>query len=347
MIATNAKVTQLLICLVVLLQLPCRVAWGQYEGLPAPVPYDEVENELAWKRVLAHEAAIKAKKEQQRRQLLIEGPNLPGQKVLESQRYGEARIVHALIVVDTRGRNAKALGIPVDGERIVSALKQGFPDDPYRLRLTLLEGKNVSRESILAYYQNLKSTDRDVLLFYYSGHGGAVQRGYDSHHFLFMSTGMIWREEIHALMQRQSSQLRVVLTDCCANYPTIQAARSACYVDRHTAAPNPIKVRVHGRRPELQNVRHLLLRHYGVVDMNASMMGDPASGNRASGGHFTNAVVQWFRSNINRDFFESSVSSHTWLATGAFQNPGGAPFGFPPGVQKPSTLEYHNVRPIH
>jgi hypothetical protein len=128
---------------------------------------------------------------------------------------GEAKRLRVLLVLDTEDRMGATWGL--DGQNMKHTLeallrKQGLQD---RFTLDMYTGTKVTPESVLTYYKNLKTDSSESLLFYYSGHGGYhVKKG----HFLAFTNGRLYRNDLLKAMNLRKPQLRVLLTDCCANY---------------------------------------------------------------------------------------------------------------------------------
>lgn len=138
----------------------------------------------------------------------------PSSASADPARLQECANLRVLIAVDTDdqggitwgrdGMNMKAL--------LESALaKQGLIE---HVDITIMTGLQVTPDNILGYYRRLKASKDDALLFYYSGHGAYhLNKG----HFLALTHGKLYRNDLLAAMNTDHPRLRVVLTDCCAN----------------------------------------------------------------------------------------------------------------------------------
>jgi hypothetical protein len=126
----------------------------------------------------------------------------------------EAKRLRVLLVLDTDDRMGATWGL--DGQNMKNLLrvllnKQGLED---RYTLDMFTGNKVTAESVLTYYRNLKTGPDEALFFYYSGHGGFhVKDG----HFMAFTRGRLYRNDLLKAMNLHKPQLRVLLTDCCAN----------------------------------------------------------------------------------------------------------------------------------
>jgi hypothetical protein len=187
----------------------------------------------------------------------------------------ELQKLHALLVVDTQANLGES--VLVDGDRMKQLLQTGIPKE--RLYVTVLAGKDVTASKIVAYYRNLKVSQSDVLLFYYTGHGAThTEKG----HFLAFQDGKIpglLRADLRTIMQEKQAGLTVLLTDCCSTRIKVEGKTN----DRKLAGAPPAA-------KELNPLfRNLLFQHRGVVDITAAS-GNFAFADNRDGGLFTRAL---------------------------------------------------------
>ena len=182
----------------------------------------------------------------------------------------EAGRVFALLAIDT---DSKIAGIDEDGRSMTAALASGFGDSGL-LQLRVLAGADVSPEAIINYFRTVPAGPNDVLLFYYSGHGGMFE---GQGHVLTTSHGNLSRSTLRAVLSRRQPRLGVILTDCCSSIvrrqPQFQAPAAA--------PPRP------GVSPML---RCLILQHRGIVDVTSSSFGEASWSGPGTGGFFTAAL---------------------------------------------------------
>jgi hypothetical protein len=127
----------------------------------------------------------------------------------------EAKRLRVLLVLDTDDRMGATWGL--DGQNMKHLLrelldKQGLKD---RYTLDMFTGSKVTSQSVLSYYKDLKTGPDEALFFYYSGHGGFFK---PQGHFMAFTRGRLYRNDLLKAMNLYKPQLRVLLTDCCANY---------------------------------------------------------------------------------------------------------------------------------
>ena len=139
-----------------------------------------------------------------------------------------------------------------------------------------IDSNHVTPKSILNYYENIKNSENETLLFYYTGHGSTdPQYG----HFLSTSGGDLLRSTLVETMNKSHPRLIILLTDCCSTSGKIGMVPSP-------AGP-----------PYNQNlVKSLFLRHTGIVDITACSYKSPNDFEYAyfypkTGGVFTDAFL--------------------------------------------------------
>ena len=145
-------------------------------------------------------------------------PTVPPAKFLApipAVKAKEAARLRILVVVDTDDRLGITWGRDGDNVKAVfeSALRKQQLGERYTLEV--FAGKQVTPGRILAYYRDLASEPGESLVFYYSGHGGLH---YTKGHYLALTHGRLYRNDLLAAIAAKKPQLTVLLTDCCANW---------------------------------------------------------------------------------------------------------------------------------
>lgn len=156
----------------------------------------------------------------------------------------EAKHLHALLVLDTHAERAEELGVAVDGRRVLDLLETAFQvrtggNRAGRVTITVLTGRDVTKEAIKAYFDDLPRDLRSAaVLFYYSGHGGSIPvdqiddnlNVFNWHGTSFFATrhgGVIRRTEIREWLKPRDPMLTVILSDCCSNHGKTELAVKA------------------------------------------------------------------------------------------------------------------------
>lgn len=206
----------------------------------------------------------------------------------------ELKKLRALLVIDADSN----LGPSVEKDRhnLEWLLRTNLPAD--RLQITILRGKQASRDNILRHYKTLKTGADETLLFFYAGHG-AIHEG--KHCFtpkIGASTTLIPRAEVLRAMVEKKAGLVVLMSDCCSTPDTRV---------RGEEDSSPLRGL---KEPSLHPVlRCLFFQHRGVVDVTAALDGTASFGDN-KGGVFTRAMCDLLRKELkaldkNKDNFLS------------------------------------------
>lgn len=190
--------------------------------------------------------------------------------------------------------------------------------------LTIETDELASPGTVLDALGGLHPEARDTLVFYFSGHGAADDRG----HYLAFGGGRLYRDELREHMQRTKARLVIILTDCC----------NARADGKRYFAPAP---RIAPPGETSTALRSLLLETSGVVDVNASSPNEsaffiPNSDQEGvmPGSLFTKAFVAYVTENHSKtlrwDDLLRSVSFRVHLA---FRE------GYPTGVRAAKGVE--------
>jgi hypothetical protein len=171
--------------------------------------------------------------------------------------------VHAIIIGDVSPAaqwGALARHIFADTIGVYGILVNGLPESQFRYYpLTLEEDRWATPQNILSYLAEVNVDPGDTLLFYYSGHGAADDRG----HYFQLAGGKLYRDEVRQAMAKKTARLNVLLSDCC----NLRADGFAYFAPRIVESP-PLRP-----KPIFDS---LLLQPAGWVDLNASSPGEGA-----------------------------------------------------------------------
>jgi hypothetical protein len=225
---------------------------------------------------------------------------LLGPVAASAQTPAEASRVRILLLIDDSAPGASVNGFALDHSAVKKVFKEAFRalNLENRYTLDILDGKNALRSKVLAYYRNLKTEPDEVLVCYFSGHGGAdPQDG----HFLDLEDGTLKRSELRAAMLAKNTRLVVLITDCCADYN--YGGRAGSTLDpkpKNDQALNIAKDAPKKLMPNAQSIRRdvpgetlrqLLFHHQGIVDITACQIGKQAFSSKNIGGYFTLSLV--------------------------------------------------------
>ena len=196
----------------------------------------------------------------------------------------EAQQVHALLVIMDADASI-GNSVKIDGDNIRELL-QNRVDNIYETHVKTLYSSageatisNIQRE-----IRALRPEPDDVVLFYFSGHGGMVSET-DRRTYLIVTDDVhtnkkttLLREDVEAAVTAHNCRLHLIITDCCSSYPPDTGARN--YVG--FAA-------VRGKTNQV--IRNLFGEHKGLFHVNGATEGQKGWTLKKRGGVFTEALI--------------------------------------------------------
>ena len=196
----------------------------------------------------------------------------------------EAQQVHALLVIMDADASI-GNSVKIDGDNIRELL-QNRVDNIYETHVKTLYSSageatisNIQRE-----IRALRPGPDDVVLFYFSGHGGMVSQT-DRRTYLLVTDDVnikksttLLRADVEAAVTAHNCRLHLIITDCCSSSPEDTGARN--YVD--FAAVRGTTNRV---------IRDLFGEHKGLFHVNGATEGQNGWSLPKRGGVFTEALI--------------------------------------------------------
>ena len=256
--------------------------------------------------------------------------------------------LHVILALDTNADTNGDWGMGADGRNMIHLLQLMFPDQlsgTHRLQtVKLIAGNKMKRKDIINVIDSLETQPSDTVMFYYSGHGGWEKQAYqtvvnvvankqgvaydfDSGHFLALKSGNVPRDDIKLALSKKPSQLRILITDCCANFPSEEASvkyfsdRSAPGFFQPSTVPRderPARFSVDKHISE-KTVDALFFSSIGWLSSNAAPPGKVTLGGR-EGGIFTNSLINKLLGDAVTFTTNNADSPHVdWR--GLFENP--------------------------
>jgi hypothetical protein len=158
-------------------------------------------------------------------------------------------VAHILLVATT---NDPSIGraVKLDNQHMREILTNGLPAN--RREIRMLEGDAVTHANLFAAIDRFRVQPNDTLFVYFSGHGAYDNFG---RHVLALASGRLDRIYLMGRLKARNARLTVLMTDACSGEIPIEPE----------AAP-----KLDTRNGVLVS---LLLRHAGVVDVNAATRG--------------------------------------------------------------------------
>ena len=155
----------------------------------------------------------------------------------------------------------------------------------YTLKKYDFYGEKCSKENLMKTLSDLNCNPKDIVIFYYSGHGihaaadlGSFPqmclkyKGYEQEKFVPVMT-------VDEMLTKKSPQLYVILTDCCNNVADWVTAKGILAMQK---GPTVFK------EADAANYRRLLCGYQGKIIFTGSKKGQTSLCN-SYGGYFTNA----------------------------------------------------------
>lgn len=207
-----------------------------------------------------------------------------------------AQKLHAVVVGDVSpaaGWGKYTMAVAMDTRLMFAMLNNNLPEHQLNyVPMEIEEDAWSDPQNLLSAINELETRPGDIIVFYFSGHGGADDRG----HYLQLARGKLYREELLTAMESKQPRLSVLLTDCC-NTRSDGYLYGAPYIHtENPARPTPL-------------FQSLFFEPTGRVDINSSAPGEsafflPISESEEfpsiSNSIFTGELTYWVEENKNR-----------------------------------------------
>jgi len=199
--------------------------------------------------------------------------------------------------------------VSIDKKNLTKLLDSAFEGGslPGKLHMEVLDGRKARWANIRDYYRKtlkgLVNRD-DILLFYYSGHGGISKGGNQEFH-LHHDEYSTYRFTVEDDMRALKARLNIVLYDCCSNFAQPRKELSA---DDAARLPRPS-----GKKANTKLFKQLFYDSKNWVVVASSKAGTPSyCDNKTLGGFFTWSLVEALTLDV--DAFGDKDSPVTWDA---------------------------------
>lgn len=213
--------------------------------------------------------------------------------------------LYLLIVANTREQTIGE-ACRLDKERSIEVFSDFADYLGIKMVLDTIAGENYNKKNVEKAIRNLKPTAKDIVIFYYSGHGYRKSnekrrfpfidlRAKPSDNYLVETLNM---EDIYRTLQKKGARLTLVLSDCCNS--DVEAVP--------VQAPKPFFARGSGVERNDRNTRMLFLPNKPVaIIATAAESGQRASCNKTLGGFFS----FYLRASID-DYCSSLKENPSW-----------------------------------
>ncbi|GAK55786.1 hypothetical protein U27_02745 [Candidatus Vecturithrix granuli] len=193
--------------------------------------------------------------------------------------------LHAILCIADHESDIGEAGI-VDMNSMNSWLNQISQNTSMSLNRIVLKGtsRNLSQNALLNVIATLPVESNDVIVFYYTGHGGANEflGGSKWPLMLFQNNELVDYAVISEVIKAKGARFVVTIADCCNNYSF--QAKSRALVPKGTS----------------DGYQSLFLKQSGYIVMSAASKGEFSLAG-SDGGMFTNQFLSVFYANVSTD----------------------------------------------
>lgn len=203
----------------------------------------------------------------------------------------DAQTVHTLLVVMDADMDIGP-GMTVNRHKFDSGIASIDRVYPTNKTVYLSSRNETTKANVLQWVNNVRPSLDDVVLVYYTGHGGMMSQT-DRRTFLYLSDGSLFRAELAAAIQAKSCRLKLLITDCCSSYPM------------ETQGNRPLAAGYAVETVGKSFIRNLFGEHQGFLHVNGATEGQYGWAHLRSGSHFTVSLLEAISSDsdTNRDGF--------------------------------------------
>lgn len=123
--------------------------------------------------------------------------------------------IHLIVACDTTEEANLGADIVADKLAVQRLFQANVP--AAQLTTRVIEGKQLSRQSMLTAVKDLRVVKReDSIVFYYTGHG-AYDKEREGHFFSLPGKQQLSRNELEKVMIEKEPRAAITITDCCAS----------------------------------------------------------------------------------------------------------------------------------
>lgn len=167
-----------------------------------------------------------------------------------------------------------------DHDRFKDEIELIAPILGYELVFTSKIAENCSKDNLMSVLQNLNTTDKDIIFFYYSGHGSHAPGDNDLlpqmclKYNAYEESKWVPVKKVDEILSTKSGALKIIMTDCCNKVQDFVSQKFALMECKGNTTYNDI-------RPE--NYRKLFLEAKGKIIVTSSKKGQVSYGPKEGG----------------------------------------------------------------
>jgi len=199
------------------------------------------------------------------------------------------RRIHVLIAADTSDENIGE-GVAVDMQYVRETFVQ-LVADAGQLRLKTLGGDDLTKEGVMRTIAEFQPGPDDAFVFLFSGHGAHND---DGHYFVMADGEGLYRSDVIKAMRQTGVRLVAALSNGC----NVRSDRRVTHSTFRPSMHMPEHVIGSGSIAPLFD--ELLLKPYGVIDINGASEGETTRASAPRGSTSLRPLCDCFRENRNR-----------------------------------------------
>ncbi len=191
-----------------------------------------------------------------------------------------ANTLHTIIIADTNNSNG-GVSFQTDVNKISKIIRKISKQIDLTLNLKEISGNKVTVDKVMSTIEKLSVRSNDVVIFYYTGHGGRNSGKRSLWPLMDIEGGALAIDWVKSTLKKKNPRFLMILSDTCNNFDNTL---------------NPVWGRSSNSSRSMssssQNYRRLFLNYRGHVFASATEPGNFAWGNDQYGGFFTDAFLK-------------------------------------------------------
>ncbi len=193
--------------------------------------------------------------------------------------------LHAVIVADTNDKNI-GKSVDIDRKKLEKFLPSIAKNTGLTLKAQSIYGHRLTRKSVATALNQLSVRPNDVVIFYYSGHGGRMSSKRTKWPSMVIERSLLDFDWIIAALKRKNPRFFMAIADSCNNV-----------LDKYSPSRDFFL-----GTPKPESYRQLFLNYRGNVVVSSSKPGQYSWGTSQYGGLFTRA----FLGSLNKELASSN-----------------------------------------
>ena len=205
--------------------------------------------------------------------------------LLQAQTLLGSVTFHAVVIADTADKIVHN-SASVDIKKVSHAMRKIARGCKAKMKLKVLSGSQVTINDLEAWYQKAHIRKHDILFFYFTGHGFALEKQNTIWPNLFFRTKKegLPMEQLQEVLMRKKARFTVVFCDSCNKFGPVTPHERAVAL-----SVQPPKVKF-DFAPKKRGLYKMFRKRRGKVLASGAVRGTPSFGSN-HGGYFTQAFL--------------------------------------------------------